>query len=269
MIQLPLVPWIKYLSLVLLVAASTLLIPLQIKDWGWLVWVIGLLSLLITGSKFARHIGLIYLSIGLLGLTHINTDISPQHIIAMGLPLALAVAIPFVVTKYIYKEDTIVYPLAWQPWTAKQVAYLVLAAVLAYLLLPLWMSTTGGYVNWAVQRQPDQLAILFLGTNGLGIWDELFFIITVLALLQQHLPFKWANLTQAVIFTGFLFELGFTGWAFLAIFPFALLQGLVFKNTHNLWYVIAIHLTIDLILYLALLNAHHPDLAPIFLISPS
>lgn len=257
------------LTLVLLILASTLLIPLQIKEIGWVVWLLGLASLLIAEKRFARHLLLIFISIGLLGLTHINTSITPQNIIGMSIPLGLAVAIPYLVTRFIYKEAVIEYPLHWQPWTKKQIAYLALAAILAYLLLPLWMTTTGGYHNWHVDPQANQLSILFLGTNGLGIWDELFFIITVLALLRQHLSFKVANVLQAIIFTGFLYELGFTGWAFLAIFPFALLQGLVFKNTHNLWYVVAIHLTIDLVLYLALINAHHPHLADIFLIKPS
>ena len=111
------------------------------------------------------------------------------------------------------------------------------------------------------------ISLLFIGTNALGIWDELFFIITVLALLRRHLPFFWANAIQAVLFTAFLYELGFRGWAPLAIYPFALLQGIVFKKTHNLLYIIAIHLTIDFVLFLALINAHHPHLVDIFITS--
>jgi membrane protease YdiL (CAAX protease family) len=77
--------------------------------------------------------------------------------------------------------------------------------------------------------------------------------------------FKYANAAQAVIFTLFLFELGFRGWAPFAIFPFALSQGYIFNKTHSLLYVITIHLIIDLVLYLALIHAHYPQWLPIFL----
>lgn len=120
-------------------------------------------------------------------------------------------------------------------------------------------------MNWSFALTPDSLGLLFLGTNGLGIWDELFFVVTALGLMRRHLPFVWANLAQAVMFTAFLYELGFRGWAPFLIFPFALLQGIVFKKTENLVYVIAIHLTLDLVLYLALINAHHPDVLPVFI----
>jgi membrane protease YdiL (CAAX protease family) len=127
------------------------------------------------------------------------------------------------------------------------------------------MQSTGEYHNWNFDLTVESLGLLFIGTNALGIWDELFFVVTVLALLRRHLPFVWANLAQASMFTAFLYELGFRGWAPFLIFPFALLQGIVFKKTENLIYVIAIHLTLDFVLYLALINAHHSHLLPIFI----
>jgi membrane protease YdiL (CAAX protease family) len=105
---------------------------------------------------------------------------------------------------------------------------------------------------------------LFIGTNVLGIWDELFFVITVLAILRRYLPFIWANGAQAILWTSFLYELGFRGWGPVAIFPFALLQGYIFKRTDSLLYILTIHLTIDLVLYLALVHAYHPGWVPLF-----
>ncbi|MEJ0073224.1 MAG: CPBP family glutamic-type intramembrane protease [Candidatus Saccharibacteria bacterium] len=111
---------------------------------------------------------------------------------------------------------------------------------------------------------PGGLFTLFLGTNSLGIWDELFFVLTVLALLRRHIPFAAANTVQAVLWTCFLFDLGFQAWMPLLLFPFALLQGVVFKRTHSLLYLLAIHLTLDFVLYLALINAQHPQRLNIF-----
>ena len=208
---------------------------------------------------------LIYGSVGILGLIPINTDISLGHIGLMGSALTLTVAGPYLVSKYVYKENIITYPLTNGRWHWWHYGYILLTAFLGYLILPFWMQHTGGYLNWTVSTSPHDLLVLFLGTNGLGIWDELFFVITSLALLRKHIPFWIANVVQATLWTAFLFDLGFQSWIFLLLFPFALLQGLVFKRTHSILYLLAIHLTLDFVLYLALINAHHPHLINIFI----
>lgn len=208
----------------------------------------------------------LWLSLAILGTTPIDTSIDALHFAQMGLPLLLAIGLPYLIFRYIYKEPKIIqYHFEKKRFTPAQVGYIILAAAVSYLLLPYWMQTTGGHMNWTVDTDPISLFVLFLGTNGLGIWDELFFIVTALGVLRHHLPFWQANIVQATLFTAFLYELGFIGWAPFAIFPFALSQGIIFKYTQNLVYIIAIHLTIDLVLYLALINAHHPELLPIFI----
>ncbi len=254
-----------YTSLLLLISGTVAAIPLEDKALGFSLLALGAGCLAATSTQFAKHIILVFISIGLLALTPISPDIDFAHFLTMGSYLSLAVLVPLLITRYVYKEKIIRFPIGKHTWTRGHIGYLLLAAALSYVLLPLWMSTTGGYQYWTVVLEPLQLFVLFLGTNGLGIWDELFFIVTVLALLRKHLPFYQANLVQAVLFTSFLYELGFRGWAPFAIFPFALLQGIVFKKTENLLYIIAIHLTIDLVLYLALINAFYPDVLDIFL----
>lgn len=255
----------KIASIALLCLGAIVLIPLEQRVPGYVILTVGAGTLLIAPRAYARDILLIYLSIGILGITPIDTRITLPHMLLMGGLLICAVGIPFLVTRYIYKEKSIVYPIAKHTWTKGHIGYLLFAFALSYLILPFWMQTTGGYLHWNFEITPGSLGLLFLGTNSLGIWDELFFVVTVLGLLRRHMPFVWANLAQAVMFTSFLYELGFRGWAPFLIFPFALLQGVVFKKTENLVYVIAIHLTLDLVLYLALINAYHPDLIPIFI----
>lgn len=255
----------KSISLGALMIGTVLAIPLEQQLAGYSVLAFGSLVTLYAEKSFRRHILLLFGSLAILALAPINTDIDLQHMTIMGLILAAAVGLPFYVTRYIYKEKIIEFPIARHTWTRAHIGYLVLAAVLSYLLLPFWMQSTGAYQNWSVELSPGQLGVLFIGTNGLGIWDELFFIITCLALLRKHVPFWVANLIQAVLFTAFLYELGFRGWAPFLIYPFALLQGEVFRRTQNLVYIIAIHLTIDFVLYLALINAHYPDVLNIFI----
>lgn len=258
----------KYVSIGLLVLAALLLIPFEQKVAGYIVLGTGALSLLASERWFARHMTVLFLSLAVLGATHIDTSIEPVPFVTMGLLLLVAVGLPYVIFRYVYKEPEIIrYHFEKHSFTKVQIGYILLALIVSYLLLPFWMQSTGGYMNWTVATDPASLVVLFVGTNGLGIWDELFFIVTVLGILRHHLPFWQANIVQAVLFTGFLYELGFQGWAPFAIFPFALSQGLIFKYTQNLLYIIAIHLTIDLVLYLALINAHHPQLLQIFITS--
>jgi Kef-type K+ transport system membrane component KefB len=69
--------------------------------------------------------------------------------------------------------------------------------VLGWLILPFYFITSGVYRNWPVVDSPDLIARLFVGVGAVGIWDELFFICTVFALLRRHLPDAAANLLQA------------------------------------------------------------------------
>jgi membrane protease YdiL (CAAX protease family) len=51
----------------------------------------------------------------------------------------------------------------------------------------------------------------------------------------------------------------------VVIYLFTLLQGWVYYKTHSLLYVVAIHLAVDLILYLVLIYLYHPDWLSIFI----
>lgn len=243
-----------------------ILIALQLKPWGWSIWLLGVLGVFACSKNFRRDVLLIYLSMGLLGITPITTDISYGHMLEMGFTLILAVALPYLISRYIYKDYLVKFKFHHgRKWFKTEILYIAVTAVIAYLLLPFYLENTGAYLNWTVEPGLGNIIRLFIGTNALGIWDELFFVSTVLRILRRFMRFEWANLLQSILFTSFLYELGFTGWGFAMIFIFALIQGIVFKKTESLFYVITIHLTLDLILFLALIEAHHPAWLPIFL----
>lgn len=257
----------KYVSLIFLSLAGITLLPLEMKLLGWVLWLLGLVTLLFCEKNFRKDIFLLYTSLALLGITPITTDISPLHFLQAGITLPLAIIIPYTVSRFIYKDYLVRFPFHHgRSWYKIEIFYVFLTAIVAYITLPFALWHTGSYMNWTVEPGANYLIRLFIGTNGLGIWDELFFISTVLGILRRHLIFPLANILQSILFTSFLYELGFRGWLFIVIFLFALLQGYIFKKTESLLYVITIHLTLDLILYLALIHAHHPDWLPIFLI---
>lgn len=255
----------EYINILLLCASAVVLIALQMKLYGWILLVIGALTLFLCRKEFAKNLLLVYASLSILGVTSINTDISYVHMAEMGIALFLAVAIPYTISRYIYKDHLVRFKFHHgRKWYKSEVLYVLAAGVAAYFLIPFYLRDTAAYLNWTVDPGASNIVRLFIGTNVLGIWDELFFVSTVLGIFRRFLSFMWANLAQSVLFSSFLYELGFTGWGFGMMFLFALLQGYIFKKTDSLIYVISIHLTLDFILFLALIHAHHPTWLPIF-----
>lgn len=257
--------YIEYSSIILLDIAAIVLIALQMKLVGWLLLGAGAFLLLFCSKAFRKNLFLLYISLGLLGVTPITTDISYFHMVEMGLLLSLAIAIPYCISRFAYKEHAVRFKFHHgRKWYKSEILYIGITAFLSYILLPFLLRETGSYHNWSVEPGAENLIKLFIGTNALGIWDELFFVSTALGILRRFLPFNYANLAQSVLFTSFLYELGFRGYMFIVIFIFALIQGYIFKKTESLFYVITVHLTLDFILYLVLIYLHHPQWLPIF-----
>lgn len=241
------------------------LIGLQIKPYGFVMLAIGLAGLWLCRRDFRRDIALVYASVLILGLAPIGTTTDPPVSLYMGLALILAVAVPYTISRYVYRSHLVRFPFGWhRVWKRREVFYILFTALAGYLLLPLMLRSGGSYHNWQIEPGAWNLAISYAGLNVVGIWDELFFISTVLGIYRRHLPFWTANLAQAVFFTSFLYTLGFQGWSPLVIFPFALTQGYIFMRTDSLLYVLAIHLTLDLVLHLSLVYLHYPEWLPFF-----
>lgn len=210
---------------------------------------------------------LLAIALGIMSLVPINTDISAEHMVVMGLAMAAIVTIPYLVSRYIYKDYSIRFPWHFtEKWSWQKWAYLGLVAIVGYLLLPVYMIQTNAYLNWPDADQLWEIARLFIGTNALGIWDELFFICTAFVLFMRHLPFWLANLFQAILFSSFLYELGFTSWGLPMTFLFALVQAYIFRLTHSLFYIVCVHLLFDLFLFFVLIYAHNRHLFDIFLV---
>ncbi|HUC20758.1 MAG TPA: hypothetical protein VMR98_04670, partial [Candidatus Polarisedimenticolaceae bacterium] len=212
----------RFISIGLLLAAAVMLIGLQVRPWGWLILLAAALSLAVTNKKFARDMLLIVASLAILGLTPITTDISYSHMAIMAAALSLALIVPYCVSRFVYGDYRVRFPFHHgRSWYKTEIAYILVTAAVSYLLIPFYLVATGAYMNWPSAADASSIVRLFMGTNALGIWDELFFISTVLGLLRHHFKFYLANLFQAVLFTAFLYELGFRGWGPVLIFIFA------------------------------------------------
>ena len=254
------------LSIVILCITSIFLIGLQLKPISWLGLVLSFLVSLKASKQFRKDLFLIIVSLIFLGITPINTDLSNDHFLLMGGTLLAALLMPITISKYIYKENIIKFNLKTKKkWFKSEIIYIIITTIIVYFLLPFYLKSTQAYLNWDVPLETFELLKLFIGINLVVLFDELFFIATVLVTLNRHFSFLQANIFQGIIFTSFLYELGYTSWGPIMIFLFAILQGYIFNRTKSLTYVIIIHLIFDLILFFALINSYYPNLLNIFL----
>lgn len=250
----------------LLAASAVLLFGLYWRPWAYLVLAAAVITAFFVDRALFRDVVLIAVGLAAVSAVPVNTDIEWTHMLQMGAGLAAAVLIPYAVSRFVYRDHAVRFPVATGVrWSRLEYGYLIAVVVLGWIILPLYMIPSGVYENWPAAHDAGSIARLFAGTNGLGIWDELFFICTCFALLRRHLPDWQANIAQAIMFTSFLWELGFRAWGPLMIFPFALVQGWIFRQTKSLSYVVAVHLLFDFVLFLVLLHAHTPEWFRIFL----
>ncbi len=249
-----------------------------VLETPWLGWVllaagIALAALLERGRvrasapSLTRDLSLIALGMLVVSVIPLAAELDNGAMLRFTLALGGAVVLPYVVSRFVYRDRAISFPWrAGRRWGRLQWGWLVAVLVLGWLILPFYFITSGVYQNWPVIDTPDLIARLFVGVGAVGIWDELFFICTVFALLRRHFPDVLANLLQTIVFVSFLWELGYREWGPLLTIPFALLQGFIFLRTHSLAYVVTVHLLFDAVVFGVLVHAHNPGMLPIFLV---
>lgn len=257
----------KLIAAVLVSASGVLLFGFELNVAGYATLATSLVVAAFVDRTLMRHLALIVVGLVIISLVPLNADLSIGHMVAMGTALALAVVVPWLIGRFVYRERIIRFPmLTGKPWSLTARLYLPGVLILGYFILPVYLIGSGAFVNWPdASGDPSVFWRLFIGVNSVGIWDELFFICTTFTLLRQHFPIWLANLLQAVLFSSFLWEVGYTGWGPLLTFPFALLQGYTFSLTKSFSYVVTVHLLFDLVLFLVLVHAHNRDWFAIFL----
>jgi membrane protease YdiL (CAAX protease family) len=237
----------------------------QLTIAGLGLLVASLLAAILIDRELGRDLSLIGIGIAIVSVTSVEADVTWPSFVRIGLVLGLAVLVPFLLDRLLFRRRVITFP--WRSHEKKtrlEIAYVFIVPLLGYLLLPFYFIRSGAYENWPHITDLSELLRFFVGVNAVGTFDELFFICTCLVLLRRHFPLWQANLLQMVIFVSFLWELGYREWAPVFTIPFALLQGWLFAKTRSLGYVLTVHLLFDALVFLAIVHAHNRDWIPIF-----
>ncbi|QAY75046.1 CPBP family intramembrane metalloprotease [Agromyces protaetiae] len=219
-------------------------------------------------ERLLADLALVAVGQAIISTMPLAADISYPAMARFAIVLGSAVAVPYLVSRFVYRDRVIRFP--WRTgkrWNRTQWLYLVFVTLAGWLILPFYFISSGVYLNWPTVTEPSEILRLFAGVNAVGTWDELFFVCTVFALLRRHFPVWQANLLQAVVFVSFLWELGYQSWGPLLTIPFALVQGWTFTLTKSLTYVLVVHLLFDAVVFSVIVYAHNGWPA-IFLLSP-
>lgn len=254
---------------VLVCGAAILLFAVHVRPWGYIPLLAGVALAWAVDRALARDLALIALGQVLISSISLKADLSNMGMARFALALSLAVAVPVVLARVVFKDREVTF--RWRggwPWSRAQWLYIAVVLAAAYLILPYYFISSGVYRNWPEITGNAEIARLFIGVNAVGIWDELFFVATVFVLLRRHFPIWAANLLQATVFVSFLWELGYRAWGPLLTIPFALIQGWLYSRAKTLPYVITVHLLFDAAVFMVLVHAHHPELFDIFVTTP-
>ncbi|GAB6937919.1 CPBP family glutamic-type intramembrane protease [Isoptericola variabilis] len=263
----------RILAAALVSGSAVLLFAVHVRPLAYVPLVAGVALGLLVDRRLGRDLALIAVALGIISTISLEADLSDAGIARFAVVLSLAVLVPWAASRYLFRDDdgsgAVRFPVATgRRWSRGQYVYLVVVVAVGYLVLPWYFLGSGAYLNWPELEGGQDVARLFVGVNAVGIWDELFFVCTVFALLRRHFGLWTANVLQAAIFVSFLWELGYREWGPLLTVPFALVQGWIFSRYKSLTYVVAVHLLFDLVVFAVLVHGHHPELFDVFVTAP-
>ncbi len=262
-------PALRLLAAALVCAAAVLLFAVHVRPVAYVPLVAGVALGLAVDRRLGKDLLLIAAGQAIISTISLEADLSDAGMVSFAVVLSLAVLVPWAASRYLYRDDAVKFPVATgRRWSRGQVLYLVAVVAIGYLLLPWYFLGSGAYLNWPDLERSGDIARLFVGVNAVGIWDELFFICTVFALLRRHFDVWTANLLQATVFVSFLWELGYREWGPVLTIPFALVQAWIFSRYKSLTYVVAVHLLFDVVVFAVLVHGHHPELFDVFVTAP-
>lgn len=242
-------------------ASVPLLIPMAWFVPGGAAWLVaGALSLRDPAPAFRRRMGVLLAMIALLAAAPIDTDTSDRGFLVLGSFFLAVILVPALI---LGRTDPGVIRFRVFPRRIRKLdlLYTAISIPLAWGVIALyWKLTPEMPTHWFLPAEQSTEAVwrLFIGINCVGIWDELFFVNTVFAVLRSIFPYRLANAGQAVVYASVLYDMAFTGAGIVIVPIFAWTQGAMFEKSESLIWVLLVHLIVDFFLFEAILHHYYP-----------
>lgn len=216
--------------------------------------------------KLRRRLAVLLGCVVILSICDINTSLSNENFLQVGIPFSLVVILPTVIQ--LFGDRGIIRYQFWpKKWRKADILYTILSIPLAWVVLKSyeWGNLTlfGDelFEHWTLPGEPDtgEIRRLFIGINLVGIWDELFFVNICFAMFRSLFAFRISNAMQAVIYTAVLYDMAFTGCGIFIVYLFAWTQGSMFEKSESLLWVLIVHLIVDYFLVAFIVQHYYPD----------
>ena len=200
--------------------------------------------------------------LGILALAPVHTDLGLGHVSVLGLAFLAVLVIPTVMLR---GRGIITFKFFPDRLDRIDLFYTVISIFLAWGAFEWYFGVLSPEVpfNWTLPiGEPDEGEAfkLFMGINGVGIWDELFFINICFAIIRSMYGFRVSNVAQAVIYTSVLCDMAFTGWGPMFVGFLAITQGFMYERSKVLIWVLMVHLIVDFFLFQAIVSRYYPTL---------
>lgn len=187
----------------------------------------------------------------LLSMTPLGTETDILHVIGMAIGLAASAVVPLMLYRRLYHKH--VFSISKKQWDHimrdRSLQGIILFAICASALtLGIYFLTSDAHKSWPMNNTYDFM-VVGISIMCIGVWEEVFFIATMLKIYRSYAPFAVANLLQAIPFSIFLFAFGFQGWIIVLTVVYALYQGWVYTRYNNLLANIIVHLVVDFFVF--------------------
>ena len=249
-------------ALLSLCAAIPLLVTLEQYALGAVALILSLVFTALTrDAVFQRRFALLIACTALLTVAPIATSTDTIPALTLGAFMIAVIVLPHWALSPPRDSGVIVYQWLPKHFSKLETAYVLMSIPLAWLGLRLYFTLSPEVpFNWTLPDMPsdDPLLRLFFGINAVGIWDELFFVNTVFAVLRSLYPFWTANLASSVFYVAVLNDMAFIGWGPIFVGVLAITQGIMFERSKTLIYVLIVHLIVDYFLFQEIITAHSP-----------
>ena len=228
-------------------------------------WVIGLIPaalfiFFLLKEETNRRLLYLALSAGLaiLVVAPINSDTSIAHV-SFVLPFyVLSIILPRLV---LWRHDKSILKIRFFPEKFRWSDFFFICITIPLSALGLYWYLT--YANPEVTQNWDivtetpvkSLFMLALGMYLAGFWDEAFGQNTALAIFERMFPPFVAITFSSAIYAAALWDLAFRGWGFFVMYMFAFSQGILWRRSRCLFWVIIVHFSLEVLLYYLIVSA--------------
>ena len=149
--------------------SAFLMFGIQHEPSGYAVLAVSVILAFVVDRELGKSLLLIGFSLGVIGTISLEADISYGNIILMGSVLLIAVVVPYVVDRFVFKRHIVRFPInTGRRWTTAERWYLIIVVGLAWVIMPFYFINSGTYLNWPAVQEPTEIVRLFVAVNAVG-----------------------------------------------------------------------------------------------------